>query len=153
MLNGTKEIPFHVSSGGVVYRKKDNRIEIILLHKDKADTYHLPKGTVEDGETLEQTALREVIEETGYKVKLINFLGFLNSEFESERVGERINKITHYFLFELIDGIQSDFSKEHDEVLWVEVSKAKELVLKNRLDWMEKEDEIISLAEKVTGNL
>lgn len=148
MLSGTKEIPFHVSSGGVVYRKRDNKIEIILLYRKNTDTYHLPKGTVEDGETLEQTAIREVIEETGYKVRLENFLGFLNSEFEKND-GAKIKKITHYFLFDLIGELQGDFGKEHDEVLWVEINEAKELVLKNRLEWMEKEEEIIERAEEL----
>ncbi|MFA6296432.1 MAG: NUDIX domain-containing protein [Patescibacteria group bacterium] len=150
MLQGTKEIPFHVSSGGVVYRKKDNKIEIILLHRDKTDTYHLPKGTVEDNESLEVTAKREIHEETGYDVELKSYLGFLNSEFERDNA--KIKKVTNYFLFTLIDEKQNDFIKEHDQVLWVEISKAKELVLKNRLDWMEKENEMVKRAELVLSD-
>lgn len=150
MLKGSKEIPFHVSSGGIVYRKLDNKIEIILLHRNNTDTYHLPKGTVEDGETLEQTAVREVIEETGYRIKLESYLGFLNSEFE--RDDTTIKKVTNYFLFTVINGEQDDFIKEHDEVLWVEIGEAKKMVLKNRLDWMEKEIEMIERAELVISN-
>ncbi len=121
-----------------------------MLHRNNTDTYHFPKGTVEDDETLEQTAIREVIEETGYRIKLESYLGFLNSEFEKDDT--IIKKVTNYFLFTVIDGERGDFIKEHDKVLWVEIDKAKKLVLENRLDWMEKENEMIEIAERVICN-
>ena len=68
------------SCGGVViYRNK-----ILLLYKNyknKYDGWVLPKGTVEEGETHEETALREVLEESGAKAEIVQFVGTSNYTF------------------------------------------------------------------------
>ncbi len=55
----TKDWPYHVSGGGIIYRRDDNDIKVLVLvhHNGK---YDIPKGTLHYGETLEQCALREM---------------------------------------------------------------------------------------------
>ncbi len=52
------------TAGGVVFRRIDDRIDILMI-QDRLGRWTIPKGHVEPGESLEQTALREVAEETG----------------------------------------------------------------------------------------
>ncbi len=58
-----------ISSGGVVYRKRRGITEIVLIRVGRR--WCLPKGRVEEGEGLEETALREVSEETGLKGRVV----------------------------------------------------------------------------------
>ena len=84
-----------VSCGGVViFRGK-----ILLLYKNYRNRYEgwvLPKGTVEKGENYEQTALREVREETGVKARIIEYVG--KSEYSFSIPRDTVNKEVHWFL-------------------------------------------------------
>ena len=70
-----------VSSGGVVYRRQDGDIEVALCGRRRLGTWNLPKGTPDGGETLEETAVREVEEETGLKVAIEKPLGGIRYSF------------------------------------------------------------------------
>jgi 8-oxo-dGTP pyrophosphatase MutT (NUDIX family) len=64
-----------LSSGGVVFRREGSSIKVLLI-KDSYDRWALPKGLVEEGETNEQAALREIQEETGLKnLEIVEYLG------------------------------------------------------------------------------
>ena len=63
------------AAGGVVTRDTPAGLEILLVHRRRYDDWSLPKGKPEAGESLEQAALREVREETGQDVQLLEFLG------------------------------------------------------------------------------
>ena len=84
-----------VSCGGVViYRGK-----ILLLYKNYKDRYKgwvFPKGTVEKDETYEETAIREVKEETGARGTIIKYLG--NSEYEFNTAEDVVCKKVHWYL-------------------------------------------------------
>ncbi len=113
----------HVSSGAVVYRKPAaNHIEVLLLYRRASNSWHLPKGTQELGESLETTATREVKEETGVEVLLCDYLGSLPSVFK--RNGEQIEKTTHYFLAEPLEVQTEKHDAEHDEVSFVAIETA-----------------------------
>jgi 8-oxo-dGTP diphosphatase len=66
-----------LAAGGVVERPTPRGVEILLVHRTRYidDEWSLPKGKVEAQESLEQTAVREVREETGCEVRVGEFLG------------------------------------------------------------------------------
>lgn len=84
-----------VSCGGVViFRGK-----ILLLYKNYRNRYEgwvLPKGTVEKGENYEETALREVREETGVKARIIDYIG--KSKYSFSIPHDTVDKEVHWFL-------------------------------------------------------
>lgn len=67
-----------VSAGGVVYHQG-----LILMLQKKNGDWVLPKGRIEKGETLEETALREVKEETNVDATILNYIGATNYEFSN----------------------------------------------------------------------
>ncbi|MBR3635632.1 MAG: NUDIX hydrolase [Lachnospiraceae bacterium] len=83
------------SCGGVViFRGK-----ILLLYKNIHNKYEgwvLPKGTVEEGEEFEDTALREVLEESGAKAGIIKYIGKSNYDFAIP--GDEVHKTVHWYL-------------------------------------------------------
>jgi ADP-ribose pyrophosphatase YjhB (NUDIX family) len=104
------------SAGGVVVRVESNRVFLALAAQKGRSKFVLPKGRVEDGESLEAAAVREIEEETGLSgLKLLVPLG------AKERLDFRktVWKKTHYFLFitNQIDGLPTD-AKYHDEAKW-----------------------------------
>jgi ADP-ribose pyrophosphatase YjhB (NUDIX family) len=71
---------YEKSSGGIVYRKTDSTIEILLLERKNSKNeidYVLPKGHMEADETAKQTALREINEETGLEIADLEIIQFL----------------------------------------------------------------------------
>lgn len=58
------------AAGGVVWRKEDDRVEVVVVHRPKYDDWTFPKGKLDDGESHEEAARREVDEETGLRCAL-----------------------------------------------------------------------------------
>jgi 8-oxo-dGTP pyrophosphatase MutT (NUDIX family) len=131
----------HISSGGVVYRGINEEPEIVLLHRIDSDTWHLPKGTVEKGESLRQTALREVHEETNLIGEIQGYLMNVYSEFCL--LGEWIPKRTYYYLIQAQSrNLRCD--DEHDEAFFVPLREAIRLV--SRHNEFEYELPVVELA-------
>ena len=89
-------------------------------------TWTLPKGTPILGESLEETALREVQEETGLRVRIVSPLDSISYTFVQH--GTRIYKTVHYFLMEPIGGSLEDHDHEFEEVRWVSFQEAPALL-------------------------
>lgn len=87
------------SAGGVVI----NNGRVLVITSEHRHSTDLPKGTIEAGESLEQTALREVEEETGYRTRITSDLGSITYDFDAQD-GRRYRKTVSYFLMELADG-------------------------------------------------
>src|SRR4051794_36751970 len=79
--------------------------------------WSLPKGHIEMGETAEQTAIREVAEETGIKGDVLASLGSIDYWFVTE--GRRVHKTVHHYLLRFLSGELSDQDLEVSEVAWV----------------------------------
>jgi ADP-ribose pyrophosphatase YjhB (NUDIX family) len=79
--------------------------------------WSLPKGHIEQGETAEQAALREVREETGIDGEIVGELGVIDFWFVAE--GRRIHKTVRHYLMRRVGGELSDADIEVDEVAWV----------------------------------
>jgi 8-oxo-dGTP pyrophosphatase MutT (NUDIX family) len=89
-------------------------------------TWTLPKGTPNPGETREQTALREVAEETGLEVRITDVLDSIEYWFIQR--GTRIHKTVHYFLMEPVGGDLARHDHEFDDVRWVRFDEAPEFL-------------------------
>lgn len=63
----------------VVIFRDDRRDEVFLVFRSDTSIWNLPGGGIEDTESSEEAALREVFEETGYKIKLLHLLGTYNN--------------------------------------------------------------------------
>ena len=96
------------SCGGVViFRGK-----VLLLYKNYRNRYEgwvLPKGTVEEGETHEITALREVKEESGVSAKIVNYIG--KSQYTFSTHTDIVEKDVHWYLM-MSDSYYSKPQKE-----------------------------------------
>lgn len=134
----------HVSCGAVVYRKRDRVVEVLALYRAKTDSWHLPKGTQERNESIEETASREILEETGYPVAITRYLGSLESTIE--RPKGMIPKLTHYFAAQLTSGAPTTESDaEHDAVRFVPIEELKNLLREKRVKNFEKEHLILEI--------
>jgi ADP-ribose pyrophosphatase YjhB (NUDIX family) len=107
--------------------------------------WSLPKGHIETGETAEQTAVREVAEETGIKGNVVAPLGKIDYWFVSE--GKRIHKTVHHYLMRSTGGELSDADYEVAEVAWVPITD-----LPRRLTYSD-ERRLARVAESVIADL
>jgi 8-oxo-dGTP pyrophosphatase MutT (NUDIX family) len=117
------------SAGGIVVRFDDG-IPSLVVGARRRDrdilTWTLPKGTPNPGETREQTAIREVGEETGLEVRITDILDSIEYWFVQR--GTRIHKTVHYFLMEPVGGDLSRHDHEFDQVRWVRFDQAPDLL-------------------------
>lgn len=86
------------AAGGVVWRVLDGKLLILAIHRTKYRDVTLPKGKVDPGETLAETAVREIFEETGIRVALGVPVGISKYRLPSKR-----QKIVHYWSAEATD--------------------------------------------------
>jgi 8-oxo-dGTP diphosphatase len=88
----------------------------------RKDPLGLPKGAVGEGETSEAAALREVLEETGIKARIVRMLDTIEYYF---RAGETlIHKRVDFYLMEYVEGELQPQLSEVDDVEWVPLSEA-----------------------------
>ena len=107
-----------VSSGGVVYRKMDGRLEVVLCGRDNPIRWSLAKGTPDPGETLEQTALREVQEETGLETIIEEHIKSIDYWFSDKDGDVRYHKTVYFYLMSPIGGHTGLHDPEFDVVQW-----------------------------------
>jgi 8-oxo-dGTP pyrophosphatase MutT (NUDIX family) len=110
-----------VSAGGLVI-DTTGKLGLLIGRRDQKDAsgkkilWSLPKGHIEEGETPEQAALREVEEETGIKSQIEKHLGIIDFWFMAG--GKRIHKTVHHYLFRESGGLLAAQESEVDEVAW-----------------------------------
>ncbi|MEX1173609.1 MAG: NUDIX hydrolase [Chloroflexota bacterium] len=113
------------SAGGIVVRHEGGRPQLVIgsRRRDRdLRTWTLPKGTPDGDETTEQTALREVAEETGLEVRITGPLDSI--EYTFVQSGTRIHKTVHYFMMEAIGGDLARHDHEFDQVRWIDFEEA-----------------------------
>ncbi len=120
----TSKVERLVSSGGVVFRRTDGRLETVLCGRSEPVRWSLAKGTPDPGETLEETALREVREETGLEVELDEPLGSIEYWFADRDHDVRYHKTVHFYLMSPVGGHIDQHDPEFDVVQWFDVDEA-----------------------------
>ena len=108
------------ASGGVVWRRGDDGVEIVIVHRPRYDDWSLPKGKLDKGETWEDAALREVEEEIGLRCTLVRELPPTSYRDPKGRA-----KVVRYWLMEATgDGPGFEPSDEVDTLEWVAAWRA-----------------------------
>jgi 8-oxo-dGTP pyrophosphatase MutT (NUDIX family) len=114
-----------ISAGGVVYRREGDEIEVVLASRRtrRGDlAWGLAKGGIEEDESAEDAAVREVREETGLLAKIEASLGETRYFYVWEDV--RIRKTVHFFLMRHTGGDVEDRDDEMEEVRWFPLERA-----------------------------
>ncbi len=111
-----------IAAGGVVFRQNKEQIQFLLI-ADRFGRWTLPKGKKEVGETEEETALREIEEETGIKGEIISFLQKTTYTYTHPEKG-LISKEVHYFLVKAIGGECKPQLTEIAGVKWFSAEEA-----------------------------
>lgn len=112
-----------ISAGGVVYRRNEQGQLQIQLIQDRYGKVSLPKGKMEAGETVEQTALREIAEETGLQGVIVAPIDQIKYQYEHAQFGI-VNKEVHYYLVEAVGGKHQAQVEEIRGVDWFEPKEA-----------------------------
>jgi 8-oxo-dGTP pyrophosphatase MutT (NUDIX family) len=118
-----------ISAGGIVVRDavEGPSLVIGMRRRERAGIrWTLPKGTPNPGESLEQTAVREVAEETGLEVRIVAPLPSIQYDFVQN--GSRIHKTVHYWLMEPTGGDLAQHDHEFEQVRWVTFAEAPSLL-------------------------
>ncbi|MCL4419003.1 NUDIX domain-containing protein [Patescibacteria group bacterium] len=112
------------SAGGVVYKKEENKLLILVAQHSQHHGWVFPKGLIEDKkETKEETALREVKEETGVIGKILKPLTPTVYWYVFEK--EKIRKTVYFFLMEYIAGDIKKHDFEMENVEWLPVDEVE----------------------------
>lgn len=120
--SGKMPVERAVSAGGVVLREGAAGAEVVICGRDADDVWGLPKGTLDEGESLQEAAVREVSEETGLKVEIVTKIGVVEYWFSAD--GVRYHKWVHHYLMRSTGGRTADHDAEHDRVEWMPADKA-----------------------------
>ncbi|WIV21571.1 NUDIX domain-containing protein [Paenibacillus polygoni] len=135
-----------ISAGGVVYRNTEEGLEIQLI-VDRYAKISLAKGKMEPGETIEETALREIQEETGMIGKIIEPVDVIKYTYEHSSLGT-VDKEVHYYLVEALSG---DLQPQVEEIKGVAWYKPLEAWEKQKQNGYDNNDKILKQALQKLG--
>jgi len=145
--HGKLPVKRKISSGGIVFRKSGDSCDVLIASRTTQTgkkVWCLPKGLIEQGEKPEDTALREVEEETGVKGEIVEKLGDIKYWYMSRDEGVRYFKIVSFYLMEYRSGDSRPFDRELDEVVWTPIEKALGLLsYDSEREMMEKAQRIL----------
>jgi 8-oxo-dGTP diphosphatase len=115
-----------VSAGGVTFRRHDDQLEIALISVGPNQRWQLPKGLVDEGESTEAAAIREVREETGLETELINLIDKVEYWYYSKNRGQpvRFHKFVYFYLLRYLAGNTENHDQEVNEARWIEIDQA-----------------------------
>ncbi len=110
------------AAGGLLVRRGNSLLEIVVVHRPVHQDWSFPKGKLEEGETFEEAALREVLEETGMECRLRRFVG--HTEYV-DRKGRP--KAVAYWVMEVLGGSFRP-NQEVDELRWLSLEEASSIL-------------------------
>lgn len=123
------------AAGSLVWRVRNDRLQVLLVHRPSYNDWSWPKGKPEDGEPLPQTAVREVEEETGTRVVLGQPLSTVRYHLSGGKA-----KVSSYWAGQAIDGpwfvarepVRRAAMREIDELRWMDAQQALRLLTYDR---------------------
>lgn len=107
------------SAGGIVFNSKG---QVLLTKHSQNKKWSFPKGLIDEGQTSEETALREVKEEGGVEAEILDKVGY--SKYVYTLNGEKIFKVVTYYLMKYVSGDPKDHDWEMEDAGWFEVEDA-----------------------------
>jgi len=112
------------AAGGLVFRRTaKGNLRILVAHRPKYDDWGLPKGKADEGEEAEQTALREVFEETGFRCRVVASLGVTR-----HRIEGGLKVVRWYAMRPLPQSPGFAENEEIDEIKWLPPKGAREVL-------------------------
>ncbi|PLS31019.1 MutT/NUDIX family protein [Bifidobacterium margollesii] len=138
----TYELPVvrEYSAGGLIFDDQD-RVAIIARHSRSGHLeWCLPKGHIEKGETPEQTAVREVHEETGILGEIITSIATIDYWFTGTT--QRVHKLVHHYALRMIGGeltVEGDPDHEAEDAIWVRFDDLNDVLSypnERRIAWL-----------------
>lgn len=111
------------AAGGLVFRESaKGKLKVLVVHRPRYDDWGLPKGKADKGETPEETAVREVLEETGLHCRVVAPL-----ETTRYRIDNGVKEVKWFAMRPLPDSPGFKKNKEVDEIRWLTRKQAKAL--------------------------
>lgn len=108
-----------ISAGGVLFRKSSTELNICVLVKKGGRILTLPHGRVNEGESPEETARREVLEETGHLGEVHGKIDEIVYDFFWSENKTQYHKTVTFFLMSLVQENAQTRDDEADEVIWI----------------------------------
>jgi 8-oxo-dGTP diphosphatase len=140
-----------ISAGGVAFRWKDSEPEIAIVSVKPKLRWQLPKGIVDEGESPQVTAVREVREEAGVETEMIKLIETIEYWYRSVKYGKpvRYHKFVNFYLLQYKSGDVTDHDHEVEESRWVSFEEALDMLdFKSERDVVEKAREMIASIDK-----
>jgi 8-oxo-dGTP pyrophosphatase MutT (NUDIX family) len=115
-----------VSAGGVVFRRFNERVEVVIVAVGPQNRWQLPKGLVESEEKPETAAVREAHEEAGVVSEVVGHIETVEYWFAGLDGGEKVrfHKRVHFYLLRYISGDPKEHDWEVNDARWVPIDEA-----------------------------
>lgn len=140
--NTTEEI--QRSAGGVLYRKEGTKFRVCLIAKKRGRVWALPKGRADEGEKPEETAVREVSEETGHLGEIQGKIDEIDYHFFWKESDTFYHKFVYFYIMRLVEENVRKRDQEADAVRWVTPEEAYSMLTYiNEKDVMKKAGKIL----------
>jgi len=136
-----------VSAGGVVFRRDDERIDVVIVAVGGNNRWQLPKGLVEKDEKPEVAAVREAREEGGTDNEVVELIETVEYWYAGLDGGERVrfHKRVHFYLLRYLSGDTSNHDWEVNEARWVPIDDAgTQLAFDNERRGVERAKQLIT---------
>ena|SRR5688572_29849338 len=135
------------SAGGVAFRTPSGAVEVAVIAVGEKHRWQLPKGTIEENESPEQAAAREVREEAGIMTELVELIDVIEYWYVGDSQGRRVrfHKKVHFFLMKYTSGDVADHDHEVEDARWMPIDDAiEQLAFKNERNVVERAKERIA---------
>lgn len=132
------------SAGGLFFREEKGKLTVLLgmeISVSGNEEWRIPKGTIDENESVVECVKREVKEETGYNAKIVDFIGCANWSYERDQ--KIWNETAIFFVLELAQEDQEKHDGTFVEMKWFEINEAIKILK------FGSEREIASKAERV----